>query len=99
MSPTSAIALSGLNAAQTRLQASAHNVANLNTAGFRRQQVEQSAVAAGGVSTTLGSAEQTGPALADDMVDQLQAKHAFLANLSVFRTHDRMLGSLLDAAG
>ena len=37
----SAIALSGMNAAQTGLQVAAHNIANLNTAGFRRQQVLQ----------------------------------------------------------
>ena len=32
------------------------------------------------------------------MVGLLQAKNAFLANLAVFRTSDRMMGSLLDMA-
>lgn len=99
MSTPSAIALSGMNAAQTQLQASAHNVANLGTAGFRRQQVTPSAQASGGVSSSLSTAAQPGESLVDDVVGQLQAKNAFLANLAVFRTHDRMLGSLLDAAG
>jgi flagellar basal body rod protein FlgC len=31
-----------------------------------------------------------------DMVQQLQAKNAFLSNLSVFRTSEAMLGNLLD---
>jgi hypothetical protein len=30
------------------------------------------------------------------MVSQLQAKNAFLANLAVFRTHNKMMGTLLD---
>jgi hypothetical protein len=31
-----------------------------------------------------------------DIVGLLQSKNAFLANLAVFRTSDRMLGSLFD---
>ena len=41
MASISSIALSGMNAAQTQLQASAHNVANLSTEGFKRQEVVQ----------------------------------------------------------
>jgi hypothetical protein len=33
------------------------------------------------------------------MVGLLQAKNSFLANLAVFKTGDRMTGSLLDALG
>jgi flagellar basal body rod protein FlgG len=99
MNPTSAIALSGLAAAQLGLQVSAHNIANLNTAGFKRQQAVQSADAAGGVSTSLRQATQPGNALEADVVGQLEAKNAFLANLAVFRAQDRMAGSLLDALG
>jgi len=97
MNSISAMALSGMSAAQLGLQASAHNIANLNTAGFRCQQAVQSTDAAGGVGTTLRQAAQPGNALEADVVDQLQAKNAFLANLAVFRAHDRMAGSLLDA--
>ena len=39
LNSTASIALSGMNAAQTQLRASAHNVANLGTDGFRRRQV------------------------------------------------------------
>jgi flagellar hook protein FlgE len=35
--------------------------------------------------------------MATDLVGLLTSKNAFLANLAVFRTSDRMLGSLLDA--
>lgn len=94
----SAIALSGMNAAQATLQASAHNVANLSTPGFRRQEVVASTGSAGGVVTQLVQADAPGDALEADVVAQLQAKNALLANLAVFRTHERMLGALLDTA-
>jgi flagellar basal body rod protein FlgG len=98
MSSTSAIALSGMNAAQTSLQSSAHNIANLDTAGFRRQRVEQSAVAGGGVATTLSQEATSGDSEVADVVGLLQSKNAFLANLAVFRATDRMTGALLDQA-
>lgn len=99
MLSASAISLSGMHAAQTALDASAHNIANGATAGFRRQQVSQSALPDGGVATTLAPSPETGQALETDMVDQLMAKNAFLANLAVFRTSDKMLGRLMDAQG
>ena len=98
MSSTSAIALSGMNAAQTSLQASAHNIANLGTAGFRRQRVDQAAAADGGVATSLAQEPAAGDSEVADVVGLLQAKNAFLANLAVFRTADRMTGALLDRA-
>ena len=93
----SAIALSGMNAAQTGLQVTAHNIANLNTEGFRRQQVLQSSVAPAGVSTTLTRSAQPGESMITDMVGLLQSKNAFLANLALFRHQDDAIGSLLDA--
>jgi flagellar hook protein FlgE len=93
---SSAIALSGMNAEQTRLQASGHNLANLATSGFHRQQEVQVTAPSGGVGTLLARAPQGGPAMETDVVGLLQAKNAFLANLAVFRTGDRMLGSLID---
>lgn len=99
MSSVSAIALSGMNAAQTGLQANAYNVANLATPGFRRAQVQQTSLSAGGVSTTLTRTSDAGDAMPTDLVGLLQSKNAFLANLAVFRTSDRMTGSLLDLAG
>jgi flagellar hook protein FlgE len=98
MDRTSSIALSGMQAAQTSLGATAHNIANLATPGFRRQTVEATPLAGGGgVTTTVHQASEAGEDMATDMVGLLTSKHAFLANLAVFRTGDRMLGSLLDA--
>ena len=96
MTSISSVALSGMNAAQSTLNASAHNIANLNTAGFRRQEVVQTPETNGGVSTTVTTARTPGPALETDVVTQLQAKNAFLANLAVFKTSDKMAGALLD---
>lgn len=79
-------ALSGMNRSQESLQRHAHNLANLNTEGFRR-------------STDPGPAAQPGPAIETDLVGELQAKHAFLANLAVFRATNSATGSLLDALG
>ena len=64
MIEAASIALSGLNAAQKRLDVSASNVANANTTGrsesgkpvslpYRPYQVQQSALPSGGVQTTL----------------------------------------------
>lgn len=96
MTPISSIALSGMNAAQTQLNASAHNVANLNTEGFSRQEVSLTQQAEGGVSASVGTASRVGTSLETDVVTQLQAKNAFLANLAVFKTQDRMAGTLMD---
>jgi flagellar basal body rod protein FlgC len=46
------------------------------------------------VSTQIARSSQEGAALEADVVDQLQAKNAFLANLSVFKTSDKMAGAL-----
>lgn len=96
MSSISSIALSGMNAAQQQLNAAANNVANAGTPGYRRQEVNQRAQAEGGVTAEIQRANAEGAALEADMVAQLQAKNAYLANLSVFKTADRMAGALLD---
>ena len=88
-----------MNAAQTRLQASSHNIANLETSAFNRQEVAQNTRAGGGTYATVSnSTGGNGAALETDMVQQLQAKNSFLANLSVFKTSNAVLGTLLDIA-
>ena len=96
MASISSTALSGMNAAQTALNASANNVANANTPSFRREEVTRTAQATGGVSTSVSKSKFDGAALKSDVVNQLQAKNSFLANLAVFKTSDKMAGALLD---
>jgi len=94
MASISSIALSGMNAAQAQLGTAAHNIANSNTPGFTRQQTTLSAQTGGGVTASVASASAAGAALEADVVSQLQAKNAFLANLAVFKTQDKMAGVL-----
>jgi flagellar hook protein FlgE len=97
MNAISSISLSGMQAAQTRLDASAHNIANQQTEGFQPLEVQQSTQQGGGVSSQVErSSSGAGPSLEDDVVAQLQAKNSFLANLNVFKTNDSMMGSLLN---
>lgn len=96
MNSISSIALSGMNAAQASLNSSAHNVANLSTPNFRREEVLQSAQAGGGVEISRQQSSVEGASLEADVVAQLQAKNAFLANLAVFKTSNHMAGALLD---
>ena len=96
MNSISSIAISGMQAAQQRLQSSAHNVANLATENFQREEVSARPRSGGGVDVRVQQAPTSGTALEKDMVDQLQAKNAFLANLKVFKTADSLAGALLN---
>ena len=94
----SSIGSSGLQAAQLRLDASANNVANMDTANYRRQMVRQEAAAdsAGVRATVEREANEKGVALEQDAVEQMSATYAFKASLQTIKTQDQMLGSLLD---
>lgn len=96
MASLTSIALSGLSAAQGALQVSANNIANSSTERFRREQLVQTSREGGGVDTKVVKAAEPGSALEADVVAQLQAQNAFLANLAVFRTSNQMTGALLD---
>lgn len=95
MTSTSSIALSGMKAAQTALDASASNVANASTPGYKRREVVNTQQADGGVTATVRASVQEGASLEADAVSQLQAKNAFLANLAVFKTINKLSGTLL----
>jgi flagellar hook-associated protein FlgK len=96
MNAIASISVSGMNAAQQRMQSSAHNIANLQTEGFRRQEVSAQTRAEGGVSTQVSTQAQPGSALEADMVTQMVAANSFLANLLVFQSAQRNMGSLLN---
>jgi flagellar hook protein FlgE len=96
LSPVSSTSLSGMRVAQAALDASAHNIANLATPGFRRSGVVVVDSVSGGATASPTQAAQARQAIETDMVDQLVAKNLFLANLAVFKTGDQMLGTLLD---
>lgn len=94
----SSIAQSGLQAAQARLNASASNVANLQTPGYKPVTVQAQAQAQqqGGVVVNFSRAATDGVALEEEAVAQIQAKTDFMANIQVLKTADQVMGSLLD---
>jgi len=99
-SSATAIGLSGMRAAQRRLDSHAHNVANVQTPDFRRQVTTQTArPETGGVDSQI--TRETGVSapfdrLADDLVGQRMSLYSFAANLRTVQAEDRMLGTLLD---
>lgn len=102
-SSASAIGLSGMRAAQLRLDVGAHNVANAQTPGFQRQRVVQSANPdAGGVTARVEREAQTAGEggdlghLPEDLVGSKMALYSFAANLKVVKTEQDMLGTLFD---
>ena len=96
MNSLSSISVSGMQAAQRQLSTSAHNIANSMTEGYQRQDVVQQADPNGGVNTTTVQSSGEQQALVQDVVQQLQAKNAFLANLAVFRSNNHVMGTLLN---
>ncbi len=65
----SVIALSGAHAASLRLDTAAHNVANVDTPDFRRQQTLQRTLEPAGVATSVTQSDTTGSALERDLID------------------------------
>ncbi|HEY2929110.1 flagellar basal body protein [Piscinibacter sp.] len=99
MNSVSSIASAGMGVALQRIEAAANNIANAQTPGFRRQLVAQQARAGGGVDASIAEATLPGANLAEDIVQQMAASIVFKANLRMFQTEQRTLGSLLDVSG
>jgi flagellar basal-body rod protein FlgC len=106
-----AIAVSGLTLQERRLAVSANNVANVNTDGFEAQRVEPETVRDGGVTSRIAPTGDPAPVvvnesgeletlsntdLIQERVNQIEAQHAFAANVAVLQTADEMEASLLD---
>ena len=102
MSSTSAIALSGLVAASTRLDASAQNVANLESEGYTPVE----ALPQGGVLAHVTPAELASDAalagtvdLTRELLNQQSARRAYEANLATLRAADLAEQSAMDVLG
>ena len=98
--------VSGLNAARTLLDVAAHNIANVNTEGFRPQRVElRSLEPRSGVQATVTEPPPgpTAPGLSGtelpiEMVTTFIATHTYAAHariLNVLSQRDRYLLDLL----
>ena len=86
--------VNSMQAHQAWMNQNANNVANVNTESFEanRTVIEETLVP---VSKSTGKATE----LVKEMTDQIVISGGFDAQASVVRTHDEMLGTLLDMKG
>lgn len=110
LSPLGA-SLSGLRAGLEKLESSANNVANLSTAGFKKERILSSEGVTGGVVVEIGKSTKSGPFhqslqggliegsnvdLAEEAVEQILAKYTFSMNLAAIQTADEMQKGVID---
>ena len=96
-------AVSGLLASSARVAASAHNIANVNTDGYKAQdsqgRVSPSVSAAqpiGAGTVQVEAIEPSNVDVAKEFIDLIAAKATYEANAQVVRTSDEMLRESLD---
>ncbi|MBW1711666.1 MAG: hypothetical protein JRJ59_00750 [Deltaproteobacteria bacterium] len=106
------ISVSGLNAAGTKMEVTANNVANSLTDGFKKSRTVNQEEAQGGVSATVDKVETQGPVVTDpdsgqqrelsnvdlgqEMINMIEAERHFEANLAALETEEEMIGTLID---
>lgn len=98
------VALQGMQSNVSGFAVAAHNVANVNTEGYRsiRYDMDTDSVEIRdrGTSREAASAGNESPAsdveLAREFVDMKRYEHGFRASAAVFGAADRMRGELLD---
>ncbi len=103
--------LSGMRAAFQMLDVSANNTANINTDGFKRQRLNLSEAASGGVTTAVETTTDPGAPylswdgtvvegsnvdIAEEAVNQIIARRYLSANIAALKTADEMYESILD---
>ncbi|NBB47345.1 flagellar basal body rod protein [Rhizobium sp. CRIBSB] len=92
ISAVMSISLSGMQAQQTRLAASANNIANTMTPGYDRRETTFTSAPSGGVSATVrpsGDAvlgDGSNVDLADEMLSLIQGEIGFKANAAAWET-------------
>lgn len=103
--------LSGVRAGMDALSVSAHNLANVNTDGFKKKVVDLSEDANGGVSANISESTSPGPTyldkndeivegsnvdISEEAVNQITARNFISSNLAVIARTDEALESLFD---
>jgi len=66
-----AISASGLHSSIVNLRASAHNIANINTNGFKSQEVVKSSLSTGGVSSIVRQTETPGELIFNPLTGEI----------------------------
>ncbi|MEW5768531.1 MAG: flagellar basal body rod C-terminal domain-containing protein [bacterium] len=84
-------ALSGVKAHQQRLEVESHNLANVNTPGFKasRATLAESSIIPGALETSNVD-------LVDNMVGMIVNERGVQANTATIKTADRIAGEIID---
>jgi flagellar basal-body rod protein FlgC len=106
MNVSSVAPLSAMKAASGRLDVTAHNVANVNTRGFRAQRAEQTDVVSGTAQTATrgdtyergagtraynaGRERQSPEDLNKEMTDLITERNTYGANAKIAKMRDKM---------
>lgn len=96
--------LSGMNAASAQLNTAAHNLANVDTDGYKAQVTRlKDVVELGGVEVASTYTDESEPVPggsnvdpAREVVQVIQSKSLYTANAAVVSIADQMMGTLLD---
>jgi len=101
--------IQGLKAMETRMAASANNLANVNTDGFKKDRVTLSETTQGGIRAEVAKVDTPGDVVEDrgttrelsnvDMAEEIAGtiptKAAYSANLKMIQAQDELTGTLL----
>jgi flagellar basal body rod protein FlgG len=104
------VSAAGMASALRRIEFTAHNIANINTPGFRASHARETGILDGGAVLDSGETQRAAPPtpfefgslpgsnvnLAVELVNLLLDRHAFEANADAFRAQSDVLGELLD---
>ena len=100
------IGASALKVYQTKTDVIAHNVANINTEGFKPKTVhlkennysniDDKTQVGSGVSVDAITENQGTANLATEFTELIKSQRSFEANVKTIKTADEMLGTLLD---
>lgn len=93
------VACSGMRAAMTRQESTAHNLANLNTDEFHSLHTVQSEAPDGGVETETVRAKKKGVILPNERAEQMRAEQELAFSAEIYRTQTEMSGALIDVFG
>jgi flagellar basal body rod protein FlgG len=112
MIPALDAAATALQAYGKKVQTTAHNIANLNTEGFKKSRVILEESQPGGVTASVQRIDAPGAPIAylensvisessnvdlgEEMVNLMTSKHAFQANLKILKAEGERIGFLLD---
>jgi flagellar hook-associated protein FlgK len=89
--------VSGMNAADLLLSATADNIANLDSDGYSPSRVNMTAQPSGGVSASASKAPEPGVDLVDEMAALFTGSLLYRANARAFSVGARTEQSLFDA--